>query len=386
MAWIDGFSFELSDEERMVQETARAFAQKEVLPLAAALDREHRFPAELIPKMTAMGFLGATVDPEYGGSGLSYLAYALIIEELAAACASTAIICSAHNSLGVWPITAFGTQEQKKRYLPELCTQSKLACFALSEPGTGSDAAAITCTARKDGSDYIINGSKNWITNGPVADTCILFATLDSTKGNKGVTAFVHSMSLPGVSRGKLEDKLGICASPTCSIHYDNVRLSPEHLLGQEFGGFKVAMATLNGGRIGVAAQALGIARAALNDALIYSKERKTFGQPICEHQSIQIYLAEMITRIDAARYLTLGAARLKDDGKDYIRQAAQAKLFASETAMEAANRGIQIHGGYGYVKEFPAERHLRDAKITEIYEGTNEIQRLVIAQQLIKE
>lgn len=386
MSWKDGFAFELSDEVQMVRDAARSFAEEQVLPLAAKIDREHYFPSELIPKMGALGFLGATVPSEFGGAELSQMAYCLIIEELAAACASTSIIVSAHNSLCVSPILEFGTPEQRKTYLPDLASGKKLGCFALSEPGTGSDAASLTCTVTRKGDEYIVNGTKNWITNGPVANTCVLFATQDPKAGYKGVTAFVHDLDVAGVTRGKKEDKLGICGSPTCSLSYNEVKLHKANVLGEEKRGFNVAMTTLNGGRMGVAAQAVGIARAALRDALQYSKERKTFGKPICEHQSIQNYLAEMIMRVDASRYLTLAAAKCKDDGKSFIREAAMAKLFASETAVEAANKGVQIHGGYGYVKDFPAERHLRDAKITEIYEGTSEIQRLVIAGSLLKE
>lgn len=386
MVWQDGFAFELSEEERLVQETARSFARKEVLPLAAELDREHRYPENLVKQMGELGFMGAFVPTEYAGSELSFVAYSLIIEELAAACASTSIICSAHNSLCIWPILKAGSAAQKETFLKPLAAGTQLGCFALSEPGTGSDAAALRCVVKKDGKDFIINGTKNWITNGPKADVCVLFATVDTAAGYKGVMAFVHPMDLPGVIVGKPEEKLGIRASPTCSITYEDVRLTNDHVLGAAGEGFKLGMQTLNGGRIGVAAQAIGIARAALEDALTYAKQRVTFGKPICEHQSIQNYLADMVTRIDAARYLTLGAARLKDQGKPYVRQAASAKLFASETAMESAIKGVQIHGGYGYVNEYPAERHMRDAKITEIYEGTSEIQRLVIASALIKD
>lgn len=386
MSWEDGFAFELDDETRLVQETARSFAEKEVLPLAKKIDREHYFPKELIPKMGSLGFMGATVPPEYEGSGLSQVAYCIIIEELAAACASTAIIVSAHHSLCLMPILDHGTDAQKNLFLPPLAKGEKLGCFALSEPGSGSDAAALTCRVEKKGDEYIINGTKNWITNGTVADTCVLFATHDTSKGHGGVSAFVHSLNVPGVTRGKPEEKLGIRGSPTCSLMYDNVKLTKENLLGEECRGFKVAMTTLNGGRTGVAAQAVGIARAALRDALRYSKERKAFGKVISDHQSIQNYLADMLVGVDAARYLTLGAARRKDLGKDYVRQAAMAKLFAAETAMNCAVKGVQIHGGYGYVSEYPAERHMRDAKITEIYEGTSEIQRFIIASQLIKE
>jgi butyryl-CoA dehydrogenase len=386
MGWSDNWLYALSDEERLVQESARAFASKELAPIAASLDREHRFPKEIIPKLAENGFLGVTIAAEYGGADLTQLAYALIIEELSAECASSGVIVSAHNSLALYPISSFGNQIQKKKYLPEMVSGKALGCFALSEPGTGSDAAALSCRVTKSGDKYLINGSKNWITNGPVADVCVLFAMQDSSLGNRGITAFVHPMNLPGIERGKAEDKLGIRASPTCSISYNNLELTKEHLLGDELKGFKVAMSTLNGGRIGIAAQAVGIARAALNDALKYSKERKTFGVAIHKHQSITNYLADMVTRLDAARYLTLAAAKLKDEGQPFHRQAAMAKLFASETAVENALKGIQIHGGYGYVTDYPAERHLRDAKITEIYEGTSEIQRLVIGGALIEE
>ncbi len=386
MVWRDSVAFELSEEENFACETARAFAEKEVAPLAAKIDRDHYFPRELLPKMGDLGLMGAIVPAEFGGAGLSTLAYALIIEELSAACASTGIIVSAHTSLCISPIIEFGTQEQKEAFLPRLASGKALGCFALSEPGTGSDAAAIKTTVRRDGDGFVVSGTKNWITNGPEADVCILFATSDTAKGNKGICAFVHDMSLPGISRGKREDKLGIRGSPTSSITYDEVRLPKGAMLYDENRGFLVAMNTLNGGRIGVAAQAVGIARAALDDAMKYAKERKAFGKHICEHQSIQNYIADMVCHIDSARYLTLDAAKRKDRKASFIRQAAMAKLFASETAMMCAVKGIQIHGGYGYVTDYPAERHLRDAKITEIYEGTSEIQRVLIATQLLKE
>lgn len=386
MTWEDGITFGLDEEVKLVRETARDFAQNEVLPLAKKIDQEHWFPEPLIKKLGSLGFMGACVPQEWGGAGLSQVAYCLIIEELAAACASTSIIVSAHHSLTISPILDYGTDSQKEKFLKPLATGEKLGCFALSEPGTGSDAASMTCKAETKGDTFIINGTKNWITNGPRADTCVLFATNNPSLGHKGVTAFVHDMNLKGITRGKPEDKLGIRGSPTCSIHYDNVELTKENLLSEVGKGFKVGMTTLNGGRTGVAAQAVGIARAALRDALTYGKQRKTFGKAVVEHQSIQNYLADMITKIDAARYLTISAASKKDAGIEYAREAAQAKLFASETAVECALKGIQIHGGYGYVTEYPAERHLRDAKITEIYEGTSEIQRFVIASNLVKE
>jgi butyryl-CoA dehydrogenase len=386
MVWRNSIALELSDEENFACDTAASFAAKAVAPLAAKIDREHYFPSELLPKMGALGLMGSIVPEEYGGAGLSTVAYALIIEELSAACASTGIIVSAHTSLCITPILDYGTPEQKSYFLTKLASGEALGCFALSEPGTGSDAAAITTTYRKEGEEYILSGTKNWITNGPEAGVCVVFATSDTNKGNKGISAFVHDMNLPGISCGKKEDKMGIRGSPTSSIMYDEVRLPKTALLGDENRGFVVAMTTLNGGRIGVASQAVGIARSALDDSLQYAQERKAFGKVICDHQSIQNYLADMVCRIDSARYLTLDAAKRKDKKESYIRQAAMAKLFASETAMMCANKGIQIHGGYGFVTDYPAERHLRDAKITEIYEGTSEIQRILIATQLLKE
>ena len=386
MSWEDGISFGLSEEVIAVRETARKFALDEVLPLAGKIDQEHWFPSEIVKKLGNLGFMGACIPSKYNGSELSQVAYCLIIEELAAACASTSIIVSAHHSLCSIPILDYGTEDQKERFLKPLASGEKLGCFALSEPGSGSDAASMTCKAEKKGDRFIINGTKNWITNGPQANTAVLFATIDTTAGHKGVTAFVHDLNMPGISRGKSEDKLGIRGSGTCSLTYDNVELRAENVLGEVGRGFKVAMTTLNGGRTGVAAQAVGIARAALRDALQYSKERKAFGRVINEFQSIQNYLAEMVNQVDAARYLTISAAAKKDAGLEYAREAAQAKLFASEAAMFCANKGIQIHGGYGYVTEYPAERHLRDGKITEIYEGTSEIQKFVIASNLVKE
>jgi butyryl-CoA dehydrogenase len=378
---------ELSDEQKLVLESVHAFANEKVLPLARKIDHEHYFPQELIPQLGSLGFLGVTVAEQFGGSGLDYVSYALIIEELARVCASTSVIVSAHNSLCLWPIEKYGTEEQKKKYLPKLVTGEWLGCFALSEPGTGSDAGRQTCTAKQNGDGtWEINGVKNWITNGPVADVCVLFTMEKPELSHKGINAFIVELkNTPGVTIGKKEDKLGICGSPTSSLTFEKVIISSDQLLGKAGDGFKIAMSTLDGGRIGIAAQATGIARAALEDALKYSKEREAFGKPISEHQSIQNYLADMSCKVDAARLLTLHAARRKDAELQYGRQAAEAKLFASEAAVFCALKGIQIHGGYGYVKDFNAERYLRDAKITEIYEGTSEIQRLVIAGALLK-
>lgn len=384
---IDTNSFELSEEERMVQSTAREFAQREVAPLARKIDHEHYFPAELIPKLGKVGFMGVNAAAEYGGSEMNNVCYAVIIEELARVCASTSVIVSAHNSLCLWPISEFGTPEQKEKYIPKLAAGEWIGCFALSEPGTGSDAARQTCMAVKEDGGWRVNGVKNWITNGPVSDVCVLFTMEDASAGHKGITAFIVDMkTTEGVSVGKKEDKLGICGSPTSSIIFEDCFLPESQLLHKAGQGFKVAMKTLDGGRCGIAAQAVGIARAALEDAARYATERKAFGKPIGEHQSIQNYLADMSCGIDAARLLTWSACRRKDAGVAYSRQAAQAKLFASETAMSATVKGVQIHGGYGFVKEFNAERYMRDAKITEIYEGTSEIQRLVIAANLLKE
>lgn len=312
MVWRDSFPFEISEEENFACDTAHAFAEKDVAPLAAKIDREHYFPKELIPKMGELGLMGSIIPPEYGGSGLSTLAYALIIEELSAACASTGIIVSAHTSLCVTPIIDYGSEEQKKNFLPRLASGQALGCFALSEPSTGSDAAAITTTYRQEGDEYVLNGTKNWITNAPEAGVCVVFATRDTSKGNKAISAFVHDMKLKGISLGKHEDKMGIRGSPTSSITYDNVRLPKGSMLYEENRGFLVAMTTLNGGRIGVASQAVGIARSAMDDALKYAQERKAFGKQICEHQSIQNYFADMVCRIDSARYLTLAGRKAK--------------------------------------------------------------------------
>ncbi len=377
----------LDEDEILINESAEAFSREKVLPLAKKIDQEHYFPGELIPELGNMGFLGVCVSESYGGSALSTTAYACIIEQLAKVCASTSVIVSAHNSLALYPLENFGTEEQKKKYLPKMVTGEWLGCFALSEPGTGSDAARQTCIAKKEGNSWRINGVKNWITNAPEAHVCILFTMHDPQAGHKGITAFILDMkTTKGVSLGKHEEKLGICGSPTSSIILEDVLIPEENLLGSPGEGFKIAMSTLDGGRIGIAAQAVGIGSAALNDALRYSTERKTFGKYLYEHQSIQNYLADMATELDAARFLTFAAARKKDKKLNYSKEAAQAKLFASETASRVANKALQIHGGYGYVKEFNVERYLRDAKITEIYEGTSEIQRLVIATQLMKE
>ncbi len=392
---ISGMDLQLTDEQQMAQKVAAEFAKNEVLPKAAELDRTHRHPSELVARMAELGFLGVAIPEEYGGAGLDNVSYVLIMEEIARACASTAVIMSVNNSLVCDPLHKFGSEEQKRKWLVPLASGKLLGCFALSEPEAGSDAAAQKTVARPatkdegDPSGFVINGVKNWITNGPVADVCILFCMANPPgreSGHKAITAFILPMNTKGVRTGPPDKKLGIRASQSCQIFLDDVYLGREHLLGEVGQGFKIAMNTLDGGRIGIAAQALGIARAAYEDAGRYALERKTFGQPIASHQSIQWKLADMATEIDAARLLTLRAATYKDKGRRHSKESAMAKLFAAEAANRAAKEGVQIFGGNGYVEDFPAERHFRDAKITEIYEGTSEIQRLVIANAVLKE
>jgi butyryl-CoA dehydrogenase len=378
--------FDLTEEQRMIQEMARNFAQKEVLPKAAELDESGRYPRELVQQMAELGLLGVAVPEEYGGAGMDNVCYAIAMEEIARACASTAVIMSVNNSLVCDPLLKFGTEEQKKKYLVPLASGRMLGCFGLTEPGAGSDAGSQKTTAVRNGDHYVLNGTKNFITNAPEADLCILFAMTDKEKKHKGITTFILNMKLPGVTIGKHEKKMGIKASPTASIILEDVKIPAVDRLGDEGEGFKVAMGTLDGGRIGIASQAIGIARASLEDSLAYAKERKQFGQPIAEFQAIQWMLADMATEIDAARLLAYRAAWLKDRKARHSKESAMAKLYASEAAMRAGVKGIQIHGGYGYIKEYPAERHFRDAKITEIYEGTSEIQRLIISSALLKD
>ena len=377
--------FSPTEEQQAVHKTARDFAQLEVLPKAAEIDREHRHPAELVKRMAELGFLGIAIPERYGGSGFDHVSYVLAMEEVSRACASTGVIMSVNNSLVCDPIHKFGTEAQKLEWLAPLASGNLLGCFALSEPEAGSDAAAQKTTAIKDGDGWLIQGTKNWITNGPVADVCVLFAMTDKPAGHKGISAFILPMRTPGVRTGPPDDKLGIRGSKSSQIYLDDVRLPGAALLGEVGGGFRVAMSTLDGGRIGIAAQAIGIARAALDDSLAYAQQRRSFGKPIAAHQAIAFKLADMATEIDAARLLALRAAWPKDNGHPYGKEAAMAKLFASDVANRAAREAIQIFGGNGYVTEFPVERHFRDAKITEIYEGTSEIQRIVIAGYLSK-
>ncbi|GAB4230387.1 MAG: acyl-CoA dehydrogenase [Deltaproteobacteria bacterium] len=378
-------TFDLTEEQRMIQDTAREFARKEVLPKAAELDESSRFPEELVAKMGELGFMGIAVPEAYGGAGMDNICYAIAMEEIARACASTAVIMSVNNSLACDPILKFGSEEIKREYLVPMASGKTLGCFGLTEPGAGSDAGSQKTTAVRDGDFYVVNGTKNFITNAPQADTCVLFTMTDKAKAHRGITAFVVDMKSKGITLGKHEKKMGIRASATSSILFEDVRVPAKNRLGNEGDGFKVAMSTLDGGRIGIGAQALGIARACLEDALAYAKDRKQFGQAICDFQAIQWMLADIATEVDAARLLVLRAAWMKDNGMRHSKESSMAKLFASETAMRAAVKCVQIHGGYGYIREYPAERHFRDAKITEIYEGTSEIQRLVISSALLK-
>jgi butyryl-CoA dehydrogenase len=378
--------FQLTDLQAETQRLAREFAARELLPNAHKWDEEHRFPKEAVQKLAELSLLGVAIPEEWGGAGLDNVAYALAIEELSRGCASTGVIASVNNSLYCDPVLKFGSEAQKREFLLPFARGEKLGCFGLTEPEAGSDAAAQKTTAVRKGDGYVINGSKNWITNGPVADAIVLFAMTDRAAGHKGISAFLVPTDAPGFQRAAPDRKMGISAALSCSMFFEDMVVPVRNLLGREGDGFKVAMSTLDGGRIGIAAQAIGIARAAFEEALRYGQERKTFGIPIVGHQAIQFMLADMATEIDAARLLTLKAARLKDAGVRHSAESAMAKLYASEMASRVANKGLQIHGGQGYSKEFDAERHVRDARITEIYEGTSEIQRIVISAALLKE
>ncbi|MCL4479114.1 MAG: acyl-CoA dehydrogenase [Deltaproteobacteria bacterium] len=378
--------FELTDEQKMIQETARDFANGVVKPGAKDIDRSGEFPSDTVKRLAELGFMGMTVSPDYGGSGLDTISYALAIEEIASACASTAVIMSVNNSLVCDPLMKYCTEEQKNEYLKPLAKGEKLGCFGLSEPNAGSDAARQQTTAIEDGNYFILNGTKNFITNGKEADIAIIFAMTDKAKAHKGISAFIVPKGVPGFSVGKLEHKLGIRASSTTQLVLEDVKLPKKNLIGNIGDGFKIAMSTLDGGRIGIASQAIGIARAAYDEAVEFAKQREAFGQLIYNFQAIQWMISDMATRIDAARLLTLRTAYLKDKKASFTKEAAMAKVFASETAMWVTTKAIQVHGGYGYTNDYAVERHFRDAKITEIYEGTSEIQRLVIANNIFKE
>jgi len=376
--------FSLTKEQEMVRKVMREFAEKEVQPLASEIDRTEEFPWETIKKMAKYNMMGIPIPREYGGAGGDNLSYIIAVEELSRACASTGIILSVHTSLACHPILQFGTEEQKQKYLIPLAKGEKLGAFALTEPNAGTDAANQQTTAVLEGDFYVLNGSKVFITNGGKADIYIVFAMTDKSKGTRGISAFIVEKGTPGFSFGKKEEKMGIRASSTAELIFDNCRVPKSNLLGKEGEGFKIAMNTLDGGRIGVAAQALGIAQAALDETIKYVKERQQFGKPIGTFQGLQWYIAEMATKVQAARWLVYHAAWKKDKKLPYSMEAAQAKLFASETAMWVTTKAVQIHGGYGYTKDYPLERFMRDAKITEIYEGTSEVQKMVISANII--
>jgi butyryl-CoA dehydrogenase len=380
------FGYMFKEEHLMLQETIRNFADKEIRPLAAKIDEESYFPKEIFTKLGEMGFLGLPIPEEYGGAGADTLSYAVTVEEIGRACGSTGLSYAAHVSLGTSPFYLFGTEEQKQKYIPKLASGEWLGAWALTEPGAGSDAAGQKTTARLDGDHYVLNGAKTFITNALYADTFIIMAMTDKAKGNKGISAFVVEKGNPGLKIGKTENKMGMRGSPTSQIILDDCRIPKENILGKEGEGFIQALKTLDGGRISIGALALGIAQAALDAALKYSMERQQFNSPISNFQSIQNHLADMATEIHAARLMIYHTAWLKDNKIPFTKESAMAKLYASEVSCRATNLAIQIHGGYGYIKEFPVERFLRDAKLTEIGEGTSEIQRLVIARNMIKE
>ena len=373
-------NFQLTREQELVKKMVREFALNEVKPIAAEIDETERFPMENVKKMAELGMLGIPFSTEYGGAGGDTLSYILTVEELSKVCGTTGVIVSAHTSLCASLIDQFGTKEQKEKYLADLATGKKLGAFGLTEPGAGTDAAGQQTVAVLDGDNYILNGSKIFITNGGVADTFIIFAMTDKSKGTRGISAFIVEKEFEGFSIGKKEDKLGIRASSTTELVMSNCVVPKENLVGQEGKGFGIAMKTLDGGRIGIAAQALGIAEGAFEEAVNYMKERKQFGRPISAFQGLQWMIAEMDTKIEAARHLVYKAAWLKDNKMPYSVEAARAKLYAAEVAMDVTTKAVQIFGGYGYTKEYPVERMMRDAKITEIYEGTSEVQKMVIA------
>ncbi len=375
----------LTEEQKMLKETIAKYAQERIAPIADKVDKEHYYPEEIVTELGEMGIMGIAYPAEYGGAGMDFVSYFLAVEEISRWCASTGVIVSAHSSLVCDPIFRFGTEEQKQKYLPDLLSGKKIGSFSLTETSAGSDSGATKTTARLEGDKWIINGSKLFATNGKEASVFVLIASTDPRQKTKGISAFIIDSDTPGYSIGKLEKKLGIRGSSTAEIILDNCVVPKECLLGEVNKGFKISMITLDGGRLGIAAQALGIARASIEDAIQYSKERHQFDQPIANFQAIQWMISDMITEYQSAWLLNWRASKMKDMGLNYSTEAAMAKLKASEVASFCANKCLQIHGGYGYTEDFRAERYLRDAKITEIYEGTSEIQRLVISRSALK-
>ena len=377
--------FKLSKEQEFVQKMVREFATTEVEPLAADIDKEHRFPTETVEKMAKYGLMGIPFPTEYGGAGGDHISYAIAVEELSRVCASTGVIVSAHTSLCCWPIFNYGTEEQKKKYLPDLLSGKKLGAFGLTEPNAGTDASGQQTRAVDAGDKWILNGAKVFITNGGYADVFVVMAMTDKSKGNHGISSFIVEKGDPGFSIGKTEEKMGIHASSTTELIFQNCEIPKDRLLGKVGEGFKVAMSTLDGGRIGIASQALGIAQGAFDVTRDYMKARKQFGKSLSKMQALQFEMANMKTQIEAARLLVYRAAYFKDQHEPYGEYAAMAKLFAAETAMYVTTKAVQLHGGYGYTMDYPVERMMRDAKITEIYEGTSEVQKMVIAGAIFK-
>jgi butyryl-CoA dehydrogenase len=375
---------ELSDEQKMIQALARDFAEKEVRPIAEEIDREARFPRETVRRMGELGLMGIAVPEAWGGGGGDTVAYAVALEEVSRACASHGVVMTVNNSLYCEPVARYGTDEQKARFLTPFASGQKIGCFSLTEPEAGSDATNQSTLARREGDAYLLDGRKIFVSNGREADAALVFAQTDRTKGPRGISAFLVEKGTPGFTVVKTEEKLGIRASDTAEFLFEGCRVPASSRLGEEGQGFRIAMTTIDGGRIGIAAQAVGIAVAAYEASVAYARERRSFGVPIGQHQMVQWMLADMATGIEAARLLTLRAACLKDRGEPFGPEAAMAKLFASETAMRVATDAVQVHGGYGFIKEYQVERHFRDAKITQIYEGTSQIQKLVIARHLL--
>lgn len=377
-------NFLLTQDQQDIRDMVREFAHREILPRAAKIDEEDRFPRELVKQMGELGLLGIPVPEEWGGVGADFVSYILAIEEISYASAALGVILAVHTSVATMPIVKFGTDEQKERYLEKMATGQLLGAFALTEPNAGSDASRITTKAVRQGDAYVLNGSKIFITNGGEADLYITFAVTDPNKGSKGISAFIVEKDTPGFRVGKKEKKMGMNGSATTELIFEDAKVPVHQLLGQEGEGFTIAMSNLDGGRIGIAAQALGIARAAYSAAASYVKQREQFHKQIAEFQGVQFMLADMATRIEASRLLVYQAAAMRDKGLSVAKEAAMAKLFATDTAMSVATDAVQLHGGYGYTKEFPVERLMRDAKVTQIYEGTNQIQRIVIAKHLL--
>jgi len=378
-------NFSLTKEQMLFQQMIKEFAENEVKPLAAEIDEQERFPVETVEKMAKIGIMGIPIPKKYGGAGGDNLMYSIAVEELSAACATTGVVVSAHTSLCAAPILEHGTEEQKMKYLPKLASGEWIGAFGLTEPNAGTDAAGQQTTAVEDGDNYILNGSKIFITNAEYGHVYVVMAMTDKSQGTRGITAFIVEKDTPGFSIGKKEKKMGIRGSATCELIFENCVIPKENMLGKKGKGFGVAMKTLDGGRIGIAAQALGIAQGAIDATVGYVKERKQFGRPISGFQNTQFQLADMNTKTEAARMLVRKAAFKKDQKVPYSVDAAMAKLYAAETAMEITNKAVQLHGGYGYTREYPVERMMRDAKITEIYEGTSEVQRMVISANMLK-